>query len=127
MKVLARLLVVVVVAALLLTPLSVLADQIPMPLQKKIAPGVTTVNYAGQNLRFTTPIGLVVKFDPITETRIRLTVRAYGSASATQGGQVAVISIYWENWGSDVYTGSAPTASNPWEGVLNSESGFTEK
>lgn len=127
MKVLARLLVAGVVLAALLTPLTILADQLPLPLQKKINPGVTTISYAGQDLRFTTAVPLVVRLEPLSTTRIKLTVSAYGAPAG--GGHAAApadLNIYWENWDSDVYTGPPPT-SDDWEGVLNTESGFTEK
>jgi hypothetical protein len=127
MKALARLLVAGIAVALLVTPLAILADQLPAPLEKKLSPGVTTVDYAGQSLRFTTAVPLVVNFSAISETLIRRQVRSYGAAGGGQGSAAANLNIYWENWDNDVYDGPAPPPSAPWEGVLNSESGFTEK
>ena len=127
MKALPRLLVAGFALALFLAPQMIQADQLPLPLDKKLPAGVTTVNYAGQSLRFTTPVPLIISLSPISETRIRLTVRSYGGGGASQGAVAANVTIYWENYNSDVYTGPAPPSSQPWEGTLNSESGFTEK
>jgi hypothetical protein len=127
MKVVGRLLVVGFVLAAVLVPLMVVADQLPRPLEKKLTPGVTTVSYAGQDLRFTTPVPLIVKFDALSTTQIRLTVRAYGSVSGggAEGAAGADVNIFWENWSNDVYTGPPPTEA--WDAVLDTESGFTEK
>jgi len=129
MKALPRILVAGIVLAVLLLPMVLVADQLPAPLEKKIAPGITTIAYAGQNLRFTTDVSLVISFDALSATRIKLTVKLYGTSSsgpsAASGG--SDLNIYWENFSTDVYTGPAPSTTQPWEGVLNSESGFTEK
>jgi hypothetical protein len=126
MKAVTRLLVVSVVLATILVPLTLFADQLPIPLDKKLSPGVTDVTYAGQTLRFSTPVPLVIRFEPQTITQIKLTVRAYGSpAGGAQGVSGGQLSIYWQNWDTDVYSGPPPSAD--WEGILNTESGFTEK
>lgn len=127
MKALQRIVVASVVLAVLLAPLALLADQLPAPLEKKITPGVTTIAYAGQNLRFTTDVALVIRFDAMSATQIKLTVKAYGSTSPSAASGTTDLNIYWENFNTDIYTGPAPPSSQPWEGVLNSESGFTEK
>lgn len=129
MKVVGRLLVAAIVVAVIVLPLTLLADQLPAPLEKKLPSGVTTVSYAGQNLRFTSPTPLVVRLEPVNATRIKLTVRAYGSTSdgGPAGSASALdLNIYWENWSNTVYNGPPPV-SQDWEGVLNTESGFTEK
>jgi hypothetical protein len=131
MKVLARLIVAGFVLAAVLTPLTVLADGLPAPLEKKIQPGVTTVTYAGQDLRFTTDVPLFIRCFMLDETRLFLAVRAYGVPSLPGGVPPASspqneFQIYWENWSSEVHSGPPPVGED-WEGILNTESGFTEK
>lgn len=125
MKAVTRLLVVGVVLATILLPLTVLAGQLPAPMEKKLTPGIHDITYAGQTLRFDSPVALVIKFDALSTSRIKLTVRTYGTPSPAQGTSGGILSIFWENWGSDVYSGPPPSAD--WEGVLDTESGFTEK
>lgn len=128
MKSLPRLLVAAVALAIVLMPLALLADQLPAPLEKKINPGVTTIEYAGQTLRFTTPVSLIINLDPISTTQIRLSVRTYGTTSGPQGAAAATdVNIYWEDFDNDVYNGPPPPTSSPWEGILYTESGYTEK
>jgi hypothetical protein len=122
-----RLLVVGIVLAAVLMPFAVQADQLPAPLERKLVPGVTTVSYAGQTLRFMTAVPLILRLDPITITQIKITVRSYGSVSGPQGTSGTSLNIFWENWATDIYDGPPPPPSDPWEGIINSESGFTEK
>ena len=130
MKGLPRIVVAGLLLAAVLLPLAALADQLPAPLEKKITPGITNIQYAGQDLRFTTSVSLIIRFDAVSATKIRLTVKTYGS-SGTGGPSAASstseLSIFWENFSTDVYVGTAPSTSESWEGVLNTESGFTEK
>ena len=126
MKVFTRLLVVSVVLATVLMPLTALADGLPAPLDKKLTPGVHTISYAGQQLRFTTPVSLIVRFEPVSMVEIKLTVRGYGVPSGAQGAAGAALNIFWENYYDDVYNGPPPM-DDDWEGILNTESGFTEK
>jgi hypothetical protein len=126
MKVLMRLLVVVVVLAAVLAPLGVSADRLPAPMEKKLSAGIHTINYAGQDLRFTTPVVLMVRLEPLSTNQIKLTVTGYGTSSGAQGVSGVDMNIYWENFQSDVYDGPAPI-NTQWTGVLYTESGFTEK
>lgn len=111
--------------------------QMAPPMQKQIAPGISTVEYAGQQLRFSTSQSLIVKFESLDGNRIKLTVRVYGASRAELGRQnnkkddgsqnytaTATVDIFWENFGTEIYNGSL---YDPYEGILNSESGFTEK
>lgn len=127
MKALMRLLVVSVVLATVLLPLTVLADALPAPLEKKLSPGVHTISYAGQQLRFDSPVALLVRFEPLSTTQIKLLVNAYGAPAAggPQGSSGTDVTIFWENFQSEVYSGPPPTSD--WLGILNTESGFTEK
>jgi len=126
MKTLARVLMVAALLSMLaLTFVS--AGQLAVPMEKKILPGSpVVVTYAGQNLRFSTPTAIVIRLEPLTETQIRLTVRPYGSAGGAQGASSQNdLIIYWEDFGTNVYTGPPP--EEEWTGILLTESGFTEK
>jgi len=126
MKSLPRLLVAGIALAILVMPLAILADQLPLPLEKKVPAGVTSVTYMNQTLRFTTAVPLVIKFEALSDNQIRLTVRTYNASSGgAQGSSSSSMNIHWEDWNNDVYEGPPPT--EPWEGILYTESGFTEK
>ena len=133
MKTLARICFAVAIIAIAVPALA--KDKLAAPMQQKIPPGITTISYAGQQLRFSSSQGLIVRFESLDDVRFKLTVRVYGASRgelerggkdsgenySTVGGG---IDIYWENFGSEVYSGSLVA---PFEGILNSESGFTEK
>jgi hypothetical protein len=125
MRSFSRLVAVASLLALLAVPFGVFADQIAAPVEKKVQVGTSVVHYAGQSLRFTTPVALIVKLSPVSATEFRLVVSEYGANGPSAG--YLVVEIYWEDFGSDVYTGPPPPESEPWDGVLNTESGFTEK
>jgi hypothetical protein len=111
----------------MLLPLTLQADRLPIPVTTKVRPGVSDVRYAAQTFRFTTPVALVVRFEPVTTTTIKMTVRAYSqSSSGSQAPLGTNLNIHWQDWGTDVYSGPPPYES-AWEGLLNTESGFTEK
>lgn len=127
MKALAKVWIAVI---LVLIAVTALAKDVPAPLTKKIPPGITTIEYAGQQVRFSSEQGLIVQFKSLDAIRIQLTVRPYGppAVSGQGGGEYSTtgtsVDIYWENFGSEIYNGSL---TEPYEGILNSESGFTEK
>ena len=129
MKALAKITVIALVVALAL-PLTAFAEEgaIPLPLTKKIPAGITTLDYAGQQLRFSSPVPLALKFEPLDKIRIRLTVKVYqipgGGGASGSSSSANYVDIYWENYGTVIYNGSL---SEPFEGILHAESGFTEK
>jgi hypothetical protein len=127
MKIFRRLLATSAALALIVLPLIAFATGIPLPMEKKVQAGVSTVTYAGQDFRFSTPVTLVVKFEPITETTFRMRFWQYGAAEIPANAAVAAVDVDWTTWGSDVYDGSPPSVSNPYDNVFFSESGFTEK
>lgn len=119
------------VAMILLVALSVpaFADQLPAPLEKDLLPGITTISYAGQSFVFETAVPLHVSFVSKGFTLIELKFKVYSTA-ASRGGALPAspndqIAIHWNEWNVDVYTGPPPLGV--WEGILNTESGFTEK
>lgn len=124
MKILPKAFLASVFVVLLLLPLVAESDQLPVPLEKTLLPGVTTLNYWGQTLRFTTDVPIRVSLLAIGEGRIRLQFSRYGSLEGGASGTSDVL-IQWENWDNEIYSGPAP--DDPWSGILNTESGFTEK
>lgn len=113
---------------LLLGAVSAFGDSLPMPVEKKIPAGETTIQYAGQSLRFTTTVPLFLRLEPLSQTRIQFKVKLYpGQPMPTgpAGSAENSLEIYWLNFGTDVYEGGAP--SDIIEGVLNTEGGFVDR
>lgn len=113
----------------LLIPATGFGDEMLVPLEKKVVAGTTLVNYAGQTLRFSTPVALLVKCDPISPTQFRLTVSLYPgtpSPHGVSGNAVDQLQIFWTNFNTDVYSGGIPS-SEPWIGTLNTEGGFVDR
>jgi len=127
MKMFKRILATSVALALIVLPLIAFAAGMPLPLEKKVQAGVSTVQYAGQEFRFSSPVALVIKFEPLTETTFKMRFWQYNSAEIPAASAVTVVDVDWATWGSDVYDGAPPPISNPFENVFFSESGFTEK
>ncbi len=129
MKIHARILALILVFAVVAVPFAALSDQMATPVERKVPPGTTVVHYAGQDLRFTTPVALLVRLEPVTTTKIRLRVSAYPGTYPPPAGSSAqtVLEIFWQNFGNSVYEGAVPPDTDPFEGILLTESGFTEK
>ena len=127
MKIFGKILATSAVLALVLMPLIAFGEAMPLPLEKKISAGVTTVQYANQDFRFSTPVALVIKFDPISETSFRMRFWQYNSAEVPASSAVTVVDVDWTTWGNDVYDGAPPPEASPYDNVFYSESGFTEK
>lgn len=125
MRTLPRIVSASLLLAIVLLPLGVFGDQLPAPMVEKVSVGTTVVQFYGQNLRFTTPEPLRVQLDPVDATHFRLTVRVMGG-SGGPGAGYEILDIYWTDFGTTVYNGPTPSGE-PWTGVLNTESGFTEK
>ena len=122
MKALSKLMLVSVVVTALLVPLAAVSDQLPVPLQKTVLPPQTTIEYAGQTLRFTTDIPLKLTLTPLGTDRIEIKIvphPSYGGGNSPAG---TTVQIFWENWNDEIYDGPAP-----WGVILLTESGFTEK
>jgi len=127
MKAVSRLLTAGMVLVLLVLPMGVMADQMLMPMEKKISAGTTVVNYAGQSLRFTTGIALVAKFDPVSDKNFRLTVHIYGTPPGPSAASGLEFELVWEDFQKEVYNGPPPPPGDPFSEIFLSESGFTEK
>jgi hypothetical protein len=118
---------VIIVIALALPGLSA-AQQLPMPMQKSILPGVTHVDYAGQTFVFTTAVKLTAKFEAAFPNEIRITIKT--APSHRSGGSLApsgtpVLRIYWLEGDEVVFEGDPP--EDPWSDIILTEGGFTEK
>jgi hypothetical protein len=124
-----RIALMALVLVALLVPTIGLGDGMLLPLERKISAGTTTVTYGGQTLRFTTPVALLLKIDPESETRYRLTVSIYPGTppppSPTMTSE-STLNIYWTDFDTEVYDGDVPIA-DPWTGCLNTEGGFVER
>jgi hypothetical protein len=113
---------------LLFGVVSAFGDSLPLPLEKKVPAGETIIEYAGQQLRFTTSVPLYLKLEPVTATQIHFRVRVYPGnpiPSGPVGTAENNLVIYWINVGTDVYDGGAP--SGIIEGVLDTEGGFVDR
>jgi hypothetical protein len=107
---------------------SAFGDSLPLPLEKKVPAGETVVEYAGQQLRFTTSVPLYLRLEPISATQIQYRVKVY-PGNPIPNGPVGTaennLEIYWVNVGTNVYDGGAPSGTI--EGVLNTEGGFVDR
>jgi hypothetical protein len=109
----------------LVSPGFLMAQQLPMPLQKTIYPGVTTVEYAGETLVFTTSVPLLAKFQFISANEIEVSVRTHSSGRAVTNAPGNLLRIYWQDEDRIIYEGEPP--EEEWTGILLTEGGFTEK
>lgn len=116
------------VALVVLAPVAPSADQLPLPLEKKVVAGTTTIEYAGQHIRFTTPVPLLVRLEPVTSTRIRLRFHAYpGTPTSAYASPATTLQVYWEDFGNEIYAGSVPPETDPWDGLMLTEGGFIDR
>ncbi|MDH3215660.1 MAG: hypothetical protein OEN01_05105 [Candidatus Krumholzibacteria bacterium] len=127
MKSHAKVLIALTIIAFLIVPSTVISQQLPVPVEKSVFPGVTTIQYAGHTLVFTTSVALKVKLRPVDSTKIILAFKAYsrdqlqGPATAAGPGQTVV---FWENTGEEIYNDAAP---GEWNEIPLTEGGWTEK
>lgn len=120
--------VVALSLALVFGAVSAFGDALPLPLEKKVVVGESTVEYAGQVLRFTTTVPLLVRLDPVSTTRIQFKVKVHPGFPVPTGPAGTAensLTIYWVNFGTGIYEGGAP--SGVLEGVLNTEGGFVDR
>lgn len=128
MKLLRTTLIALAVLALLVPSLG-LGGEMPVPLEKKIVPGTTSITYAGQTFRFTTSVSILLKCDPESPTRFKMTVQLYPGTPMPNGPMTfatETLTIYWNEYGTDVYNGTIP-CTEPWVGYLNTEGGFVDR
>jgi hypothetical protein len=103
-------------------------DSLNLPLEKKVQIGESVVVYAGQTLRFTTSVPLLVRLEPLSPGRIQFKIKVhpgYAIPTGPVGSSENNLLVHWVNYGTDVYQGGAP--SETIEGVLNTEGGFVDR
>lgn len=107
---------------------SAFGDSLPLPLEKKLPAGESTIQYAGQSFRFTSSVPLWVRLEPVSETRIQYRVKVYPGhpiPSGPVGTAENALEIYWVNVGTDIYDGGVPSGTI--EGTLDTEGGFVDR
>jgi hypothetical protein len=105
---------------------AVAEDAMLAPKDLVLSPGVTEVHYGGQTFRFETPQPLYLHLEPAGTNRIRVRFECHECGQAGGAASAGVeMQFYWENFDEIVYSGPPP--KDGWEGILNTESGFTEK
>ena len=126
MRSVTRSLLALLLVATLVIPGVLVAQQLPVPKTVAVFPGVTDVLYAGQTFVITSPVKLSIKFETISWTEIKITIKAGPShrtnVSAAPG---QTLRIYWEEGDEVIFEGDPP--SEEWTGIVLTEGGFTEK
>jgi hypothetical protein len=107
---------------LVLSPVASFGQDLPLelPIGKRVNPGISFVQYAGQTFRFATLVPVNVSFEMVSATVIHL--KFVGAPEATSGA----LAVYWVNFQTDIYDGTVPVG-DPWEGDLSTESGFVDR
>jgi hypothetical protein len=120
----AKALIALLVVCSLVLPSALLSQQLAVPVNKSILPGVTNIEYAGQTLVFTSSVALRVKLQMVSLKEIELTVLSRPGEAQGAPAQGGGLQIWWENWDEELYDGEPPDS---WTGILNTEGGWTEK
>jgi hypothetical protein len=103
-------------------------EDLPLPIEKRLSVGESTIAYGGQTLRFTTSVPLIVQLDAPSATIIHFRVKVQPGTplpSGPAGSADNTVKIYWVNFSTDVYEGGAPSGTI--EGDLNTEGGFVDR
>lgn len=124
MRLFLRAVVASLLIVLLAAPAALFADQLLLPRDVVILPGVTTIEYGGHAFVFTTNAQIKAKFRLLGNT-VEMRVKAvYNVPSSGEGAtSVQYVNIYWNNQDETVYEGTA----EEWIELLFTEGGFTEK
>jgi hypothetical protein len=125
MKVVTGTVLALMLVVALVSPGFLMAQQLPMPMQKIIYPGATTVEYASETLVFTTSVPLLAKFHFISANEIEVSVRTHAGGRAGTNAPGNMLRIYWQDEDRIIYEGEPP--EEEWTGILLTEGGFTEK
>ena len=125
MKVVTGTIFALMLVVALMSPGFLTAQQLPMPMQKIIYPGATTVEYASETLVFTTSVPLAAKFQFVSASEIEVSVRTHSSGRAGSYAPGNMLRIYWQEEDLWLYDGEPP--DEEWIGILQTEGGFTEK
>jgi len=112
----------------LLGAVSAFGDALPLPIEKKIQPGESVVEYAGQTIRFNTSTTLLIRLEPVSLTQIAYKIKVHPGfpiPNGPVGSSENTLNVYWVNVGTDIYDGGAPAGTI--EGILNTEGGFVDR
>lgn len=113
------------IVALVAVPVLLSAQQLAVPVDRSVFPGVTTIQYANQTLVFTTPVALRVKLAVLPSGVIQLRFKAQTTASAGQrSASLGQTVIFWQQAAEDLYNGAPP---GTWVDLPFGEGGWTEK
>ena len=115
------------IIAFLTVPSLAVSDQLAVPLERGIQPGVTTVQYANQTLVFTTAVPLKIKLSVASDGHVELTFKKAATRDVGQGmagASTGQTIIFWEQASQDIFEGFAPDS---WTDIPLGEGGWTEK
>jgi len=115
------------IVAFLAVPSLVVSDQIATPMERSIFPGVTTVQYSGQTLVFTTAEPLKIKLRVVPAGYVELSFMKAPSRGGSQGARSSAggqTVVFWEQSAENLYSGFAPEG---WFDIPLTEGGWTEK
>jgi hypothetical protein len=119
------------IIAFLTVPSLAAGEQLAVPMERTIFPGVTTIQYADQTLVFTTTDPLKIKLSVVPEGHVQLSFKKAASRTQKQTSQQSSVVrsgghtvIFWEQAGENVFNG---TAGEGWSDVPLTEGGWTEK
>ena len=129
MKFCGKALIALILIGLMVMPSAVFSQAMPVPLDTAVLPGVSTIQYAGQTFVFTTSVGLKVKFRAISMSEFEMEVRALPGHTSSHSGSATSsteeIVINWKDYNQNILDGD--TSKLPWDGILTTEGGWTEK
>ena len=126
MKPRVRALSALLIIAFLTVPSLVASEQLAVPLERGIHPGVTTVLYANHTLVFTTAVPLKIRLCvvPAGHVQLSLMTTSYNQGQGNAPGSSGQTVIFWEEVNQEVYSGNP---SDSWIDIPLAESGWTEK
>jgi hypothetical protein len=115
------------IIAFLTVPSLVASEQLTVPMERSVYPGVTTIQYANQTLVFTTAVPLKVRLRVATAGHVELSFKRAASRDQGRGMAGAATGptvIFWEEAAENVFSGFA---QENWTDVPLGEGGWTEK
>ena len=130
MKHCGKALIALFLIGLLVVPATGFAQGMPLPVERAVLPGVTTIQYAGQTFVFTTSVALKVRFEASSQTQFEMSVRSLagghpGAGASPSSGGLEEIVIDWKDFNQVVLDGDS--SKLPWDGLFGTEGGWTEK
>ena len=127
MNVRVRAISALLIIAFLTVPSLVVSQELAVPIERGIYPGVTTIQYANQTLVFTTAVPLKIKLRVASAGHVELSFKRAASRDQGRGMAGAATGqtvIYWEQVAEDIFSGFA---QDSWIDLPLGEGGWTEK